>query len=551
MAETVAIGEKQVASVTEPPLAYQPPQPEGKKPLRVCVLNASYEGSDSSMKDYDDLNVGPHHYFPKDDPDFTFEVHSLKKATAYRQVRALAKSGRFDVFYNMCDGCKDEDRAGVEVVQALEEFKVPFTGCLSKWYEISKPDLKMIAFYNKILTPRSAVVESRQEAERKCSGLRFPLLIKHPSGYSSVGMTRDCKCWDMESLLNRLDLFLEEYQQALIEEFIAGEECTVLSCADETCEDGVRVFQPVMINFPEGEDFKHFDLKWVAFEGMEWAPVPTTHKAYRQIIDIGRKAFKEMMGGFGYGRTDIRIDSMGNAYFLEINTYPGMMYPPGQEASSDWIMKLEPGCNHRRFAMLQMKEAFNYLDRTTPCYYRDFDPIREYHLRAARPIPKGQVILADEGRPHRIYTKPFVDRNWTEEQKKGWGVSAWPLGRDHHVYAVWDTDPSKWRSYNHSCEPNMAFDVNRSLNTIALRDIAKGEELTMDYTTFMDSTAMPFTCNCGSDNCRKLIQFKSVPKGLLVSPAQSAETASVEPSEVSSVETSSHSSEEVVAMTTA
>lgn len=43
----------------------------------------------------------------------------IKKATAYRQIRQLVMSGKYDVFYNQCDGAKDEDRAGVEVVQAL------------------------------------------------------------------------------------------------------------------------------------------------------------------------------------------------------------------------------------------------------------------------------------------------------------------------------------------------------------------------------------------------------------------------------------------------
>jgi hypothetical protein len=62
-------------------------------------------------------------------------------------------------------------------------------------------------------------------------------------------------------------------------------------------------------------------------------------------------------------------------------------------------------------------------------------------------------------------------------------MGAWPLGSDQHVYALWDLDPATWRPINHSCRPNMAFDTNRSLNIVAVADIAKGEELTIDYTT--------------------------------------------------------------------
>ncbi len=36
------------------------------------------------------------------------------------QVRELVQSGQHDVYINLCDGSYEEDRAGIEVVQALE-----------------------------------------------------------------------------------------------------------------------------------------------------------------------------------------------------------------------------------------------------------------------------------------------------------------------------------------------------------------------------------------------------------------------------------------------
>lgn len=44
----------------------------------------------------------------------------VSKATAGIQIRDLARSGNVDVFLNLCDGAFDEDRSGIEVVQALE-----------------------------------------------------------------------------------------------------------------------------------------------------------------------------------------------------------------------------------------------------------------------------------------------------------------------------------------------------------------------------------------------------------------------------------------------
>jgi hypothetical protein len=44
----------------------------------------------------------------------------IGKATAVVQIRELVARNAADVYLNLCDGAWDEDRAGIEVVQALE-----------------------------------------------------------------------------------------------------------------------------------------------------------------------------------------------------------------------------------------------------------------------------------------------------------------------------------------------------------------------------------------------------------------------------------------------
>lgn len=57
------------------------------------------------------------------------------------------------------------------------------------------------------------------------------------------------------------------------------------------------------------------------------------------------------------------------------------------------------------------------------------------------------------------------------------------------------------RYVNHSCEPNV---VEKKRVAYALRDIKKGEEITIDYDqiAYLET---PFKCNCSSKNCRGLI----------------------------------------------
>ncbi len=58
---------------------------------------------------------------------------------------------------------------------------------------------------------------------------------------------------------------------------------------------------------------------------------------------------------------------------------------------------------------------------------------------------------------------------------------------------------------NHSCDPNLWISGGTKLT--ARREVAAGEEVTMDYSThFADpSWTMRDTCNCGSRNCRRIV----------------------------------------------
>lgn len=498
------------------------------KSIRVCVLACSYSGSDSALKEYEeDLIQSPQHYFGEEDAGYTFHLELIRKATAYRQIRQLVKSGKYDVFYNQCDGAIEEDRAGVEVVQALEGFNVPYTGATSKYYEMSKPDMKMVCHYYGIETAKFAVLEPGDDVANLCAHLQFPVIVKHISGYSSVGMDKSCKVFSMAALVQRVEKFLAEFQFALVEEFIIGDEATVLACADATQPDGVRVFGPVQVTFPEGEDFKHFQLKWEAYDGMAWTPVPVEDPALPTMINMARKAFKRMMGGVGYGRIDVRIDRERNnrVVFLEINPNCGIMYPYGQEGSADWILRLSEDLKQKEFAKLQIHEAVDRWQRLKAKYTRRYDPVRGYHLQASEDILKGTTVFNDECKDVRLCTKPYVEEHFTQEDYEDFIHNAWPIGRDGHYYALWNRDPALWRSFNHSCCPNLAFAVNRSLNVVALRDIRVGEELTMDYRQFMDYTMPPFTCSCGNPNCEGVV----VPGSLVGTPVSSISEAKTPP----------------------
>ncbi|MEI6155400.1 MAG: SET domain-containing protein-lysine N-methyltransferase [Deltaproteobacteria bacterium] len=63
------------------------------------------------------------------------------------------------------------------------------------------------------------------------------------------------------------------------------------------------------------------------------------------------------------------------------------------------------------------------------------------------------------------------------------------------------------RTFNHSCDPNAG--LLKISDLVALRDITHGEEITCDYSATegpnIPDNIWSMKCNCGSDNCRKVI----------------------------------------------
>ena len=69
---------------------------------------------------------------------------------------------------------------------------------------------------------------------------------------------------------------------------------------------------------------------------------------------------------------------------------------------------------------------------------------------------------------------------------------------------------------NHSCEPNTGIRlVPRGTIIIALRDIDAHEELTYDYSTYLNNSYETIDCRCGSNKCRGIIgNFETLPDDL-------------------------------------
>ena len=303
--------------------------------MHICLLTTQ------------DLDADP---FPEDDwpcdprpfmPEATWAVATLTgKVNSVRQVEDLIDSGKYDLFFNLCDGAADQDIPGIEVIQKLEERQVPYAGACSACYEPTRVEMKEACAKIGIATPNYVVATTPEDVERAAEALNFPLFVKHHSSYASVDLSRRSRVLSPEGLRIQAKKIISRHGAALIEEYIDGIECTVLVAENPDDPNRPKTYTPAQYQFPQGESFKHSDLKWVDYEGLSSFPVQDQVLADRLRDECAR--FFVELGAASFGRCDIRVDRSGTPYMLEINPNCGVYYPPKDYGSADICLSLDP-----------------------------------------------------------------------------------------------------------------------------------------------------------------------------------------------------------------
>lgn len=456
----------------------------------MCVLQPDYSTTGVDYKNYD-----PPRNLSALLPQATVDHVFLNKLTTHKQLRALGKKN-YDIFVNLCEGYPDWEVPGVDVIYALETLNLPFTGPSSRVYDFPKEVMKYVSYCEGVLTPAYRIVTDLSEIENVSLSLGFPLFIKPAHAGDSLGVGRDSLVRDKEALEKKCKSLLTEFDQVLVEEYIEGREFTVLVAAGVTPGTCIT-YKPVEYVFPEGDSFKTYALKTSSLHPASNIPCndPVLESALREASE---KIF--ITGGcIGYGRLDFRVNKGGDLYFLEMNLTCSVFYTDGYEGSADHILNYDP-VGKRGFLEQIINEGIARHHRKQKLYYIKGDSIAGYGIYATRDIAAGEIIYLGEERAQRLVTKRYIDNHWNPQQQLQFRRYAYPLSEE--VFALWDEDPTSWAPQNHSCDANTVFD---GLNVRSTRAVFAHEELTLDYATFLDPRMEPFTCKCGSKQCRGVI----------------------------------------------
>ena len=116
---------------------------------------------------------------------------------------------------------------------------------------------------------------------------------------------------------------------------------------------------------------------------------------------------------------------------------------------------------------------------------------------ALKDIKKGEIISIIKG-PRKFK----INRS----AKDALAHPDWVGFKMHH----WIDPIPPYKYLNHSCNPNCG--IKGKVETVALKNIKKGEEVVIDYSIIEGDVRWRMKCHCGQKNCRETIKsFQFLP----------------------------------------
>lgn len=128
---------------------------------------------------------------------------------------------------------------------------------------------------------------------------------------------------------------------------------------------------------------------------------------------------------------------------------------------------------------------------------RKGDSMAGWGLFAVQPITKGELLIDfTHGRGELI---SLEETNRLYEQGNDYMIQ---VADDQYFAVTHLEDLEDVDLINHSCVPNCGMQGN--FRVVAMRDIAPGEEATIDY-AMLENSDYELDCLCGQESCREVI----------------------------------------------
>jgi D-alanine-D-alanine ligase len=349
----------------------------------------------------------------------------------------VLKGERPGMAFNLSYGIQGQARY-THVPGILEMVGIPYVGSgpLAHSLALDKVVAKMIFRQKGIPTPDFAVLDN---PDSKVSDLVYPLIVKPKNESVSMGIEI---VNNEEELREAAQFILEKFgQPVLVEQYIQGREINVGLIGNNPPE----ALPPCEIVFGEGGPpiYTIDDKKGRSGREIKWlCPAPIGEELTRQAQEIAKQAFSAL-GCYDSARVDMRLDSKGNLYILEINSLPslgehGSYVIAAQQVGLDFpalVNRLVEVASARYFGTPAPPEictrekdpqtlTFSFITERRDLIEKRLEEWAHISSRTSDPIGNTMAIKRLDARMQEIKMKPvkeFTDTRsaWTWETKAG------------------------------------------------------------------------------------------------------------------------------------
>lgn len=235
-------------------------------------------------------------------------------------TEALSELSRFDRVFISLHGRFGEDGT---IQGALELMEIPFTGSgvMASSLGMDKWRTKLIWRAVGVATPNFELVKADSDFAAIEQQLGLPMFVKPANEGSSIGISKVKQAGGLKAAYEQAAL---ADPLVIAEQFVGGGEYTVGILGNE--KNGYQVL-PIIKIVPKNE-FYDFEAKYLRDDTEYRCPSGLSAEKEASIQQEALQAFRAI-GCSGWGRVDFLMDGdstndMGNHYFLEVNTSPGM-----------------------------------------------------------------------------------------------------------------------------------------------------------------------------------------------------------------------------------
>jgi D-alanine-D-alanine ligase len=221
-------------------------------------------------------------------------------------------SGEFDRVFIALHGRYGEDGC---MQGALELLNIPYTGSgvMASALGMDKWRTKLLWRAAGLPTADWEILTAASDYAAVEKKLGLPIFVKPAREGSSIGMS---KVVESGTLRAAYDTAVEHDPLVLAEKFIDGAEFTVGILGD-------TALPLIRLEPAKDKAFYDFEAKYLRNDTQYHCPAGLPDAQEMALRQLALDAFR-LLGGSGWGRVDVMLDSLGNPYLLEANTSPGM-----------------------------------------------------------------------------------------------------------------------------------------------------------------------------------------------------------------------------------